>query len=157
MAAATGAMQSRNWHQSTALTFLHGVQLCDGWSAVFAAVDSRACMEEAEAVLPLLAKPRQEMCFDPFVFAQAAAPKACSWWRSTRSAHNSTPVRLFTAGRGGALGCHRVPWGPKIEMLHYFLQKILVQTALQESAALVRKVIFYVFNSSVNKHTNKRY
>ena len=98
---------------------------------------------EAEAILPLLAKPRQEMCFDAFVFAQAAAPKACSWWRSTRSAHNSTPVLLFTAGRGGgALGCHRVPWGPKIEKLQYFLRTILVQTVLQESAALVRKVIF---------------
>jgi hypothetical protein len=31
----------------------------------------------------------------------------------------------------------------------------LVQTALQESAGHVRKVDFYFFFSSVNKHTNK--
>jgi hypothetical protein len=39
--------------------------------------------------------------------------------------------------------------------LQFFLQKILVQTALQDSAALVRKVNFYFYFSSLNKHTNK--
>jgi hypothetical protein len=39
--------------------------------------------------------------------------------------------------------------------LQYFLQNILVQTALQGSAALVRKVNFYFYFSSLNKHTNK--
>jgi hypothetical protein len=36
--------------------------------------------------------------------------------------------------------------------LQYFLQKLLVQTALQDSAALVRKVNFYLYFSSLNKH-----
>jgi hypothetical protein len=48
-----------------------------------------------------------------------------------------------------------VPWGPKNEKMQYFLQKILAQTALQESAGHVRKVDFYFYFSSVNKHTNK--
>jgi hypothetical protein len=32
-----------------------------------------------------------------------------------------------------------------LQRLQYFLQKMLVQTALQESAAFVRKVFFYFF------------
>jgi hypothetical protein len=59
---------------------------------------------------------------------------------------------LTGPGGGGVPGAktHRCTIGSSI-----FLLKTLVQTALQETAAGVRKVHFYFYFSSVNKHPNK--
>ena len=57
----------------------------------------------------------------------------------------STTALLVLLFRGVCVGGGGVPWEPKNEKMQYFLQKILAQTALQESAGHVRKVDFDFF------------